>query len=192
MKAITLHQPWASLMAIGAKRIETRSWATSYRGPLAIHAAKTMPAYAKQFCYERAAALGPLLGWERQGGLGLGWDVEAGIAALPLGAIVATVRLIDCVAAEILTGAVVAPRLIRSHAAEAWDTTSLTERERGFGDYSEGRFGWITDRRAMVDPPIAIAEKQGLWEIAPLLDSRGSENAGGEIARSTEPECGGR
>ncbi len=44
MKAITLWQPWASLVAIGAKTIETRSWATSYRGPLAIHAAARKPA----------------------------------------------------------------------------------------------------------------------------------------------------
>ena len=41
MKALTLWQPWASLVAIEAKKIETRSWYTSYRGPLAIHAAKT-------------------------------------------------------------------------------------------------------------------------------------------------------
>ena len=40
MKAITIWQPWASLLACGAKRFETRSWATSYRGPIAIHAAK--------------------------------------------------------------------------------------------------------------------------------------------------------
>lgn len=40
MKALTLWQPWATLVAIGAKRIETRSWNTAYRGPLAIHAAK--------------------------------------------------------------------------------------------------------------------------------------------------------
>ena len=41
MKAITLWQPWATLVAIGAKCIETRSWSTTYRGPLAIHAAKS-------------------------------------------------------------------------------------------------------------------------------------------------------
>lgn len=41
MKAITLWQPWATLIAIGAKRYETRSWSPHYRGPLAIHAAKT-------------------------------------------------------------------------------------------------------------------------------------------------------
>lgn len=38
MKAITLHQPWASLIALGVKTVETRSWNTNYRGTLAIHA----------------------------------------------------------------------------------------------------------------------------------------------------------
>lgn len=41
MKAITLWQPWATLVAIGAKQVETRSWDTPHRGPLAIHAALT-------------------------------------------------------------------------------------------------------------------------------------------------------
>jgi hypothetical protein len=40
VKAITLQQPWASLIALGAKSVETRSWSTAYRGPLAIHAGK--------------------------------------------------------------------------------------------------------------------------------------------------------
>ena len=40
MKAISLWQPWASAIVAGLKRVETRSWATSYRGPLIIHAAK--------------------------------------------------------------------------------------------------------------------------------------------------------
>ncbi len=40
MKALTLTQPWAHLVAVGAKRVETRSWPTPYRGPLAIHAAQ--------------------------------------------------------------------------------------------------------------------------------------------------------
>lgn len=43
MKALSLTQPWATLVAIGAKRLETRSWSTTYRGPLAIHAAKRFP-----------------------------------------------------------------------------------------------------------------------------------------------------
>src|SRR5260370_42147173 len=43
MKALTLWQPWASLVAFEEKKVETRTWATKYRGPLAIHAAVRMP-----------------------------------------------------------------------------------------------------------------------------------------------------
>lgn len=43
MRALTLHQPWATLVAIGAKRIETRSWHTAYRGLVAIHAGRHRP-----------------------------------------------------------------------------------------------------------------------------------------------------
>ena len=39
MKAITVWQPWAGALAAGIKENETRSWATKYRGPLAIHSA---------------------------------------------------------------------------------------------------------------------------------------------------------
>ncbi len=40
MKALSVHQPWASLIAAGKKTIEVRSWATSHRGPLLICATK--------------------------------------------------------------------------------------------------------------------------------------------------------
>ena len=39
-RTLSLWQPWASMIAVGLKRHETRSWETSYRGLLAIHAAK--------------------------------------------------------------------------------------------------------------------------------------------------------
>lgn len=38
MKAVTISQPFATLVALGAKTLETRSWATKHRGDLAIHA----------------------------------------------------------------------------------------------------------------------------------------------------------
>ena len=38
MKALSLLQPWASLVVIGAKKIETRSWNSRHRGELLIHA----------------------------------------------------------------------------------------------------------------------------------------------------------
>jgi len=49
VKALSLTQPWASLVALGFKRVETRSWGTIYRGPLAIHAAKGFPRFARDF-----------------------------------------------------------------------------------------------------------------------------------------------
>lgn len=38
MKALTIKQPWAWAIAHGQKNVENRTWATSYRGLLAIHA----------------------------------------------------------------------------------------------------------------------------------------------------------
>lgn len=38
MKALSLRQPWAWLVAAGYKTIETRTWSSKYRGPLLIHA----------------------------------------------------------------------------------------------------------------------------------------------------------
>jgi predicted transcriptional regulator len=43
IKAITLHQPWASFIIDGIKQYETRAWHVNYRGHLAIHAAKFIP-----------------------------------------------------------------------------------------------------------------------------------------------------
>lgn len=40
LKALTISQPFAELIASGEKWVENRSWPTSYRGPLAIHAGK--------------------------------------------------------------------------------------------------------------------------------------------------------
>ncbi len=76
MKAISLTQPWASLVACGYKRIETRSWSTNYRGMIAIHAAKSFPRWAREFA-EDERSVGRVTG------------------ELPLGAIVAVCRLLD-------------------------------------------------------------------------------------------------
>lgn len=40
MKALSVRQPWAEMIASGEKDIEYRSWATSYRGPLLICASQ--------------------------------------------------------------------------------------------------------------------------------------------------------
>jgi len=41
MKALTICQPFAEMIARGDKLVENREWLTSYRGPLMIHAGKS-------------------------------------------------------------------------------------------------------------------------------------------------------
>jgi eukaryotic-like serine/threonine-protein kinase len=55
MKCLSLHQPGATLLTLGAKRYETRSWRTEYRGPLLIHASVSFPPAAR-FSSEAFAA----------------------------------------------------------------------------------------------------------------------------------------
>lgn len=43
MKALSVKQPWANLIAAGAKTIETRTWATNYRGELLIVSSRKPP-----------------------------------------------------------------------------------------------------------------------------------------------------
>jgi hypothetical protein len=65
VKALTVRQPWAEAIACGAKLVENRSFSASYRGPLAIHAAK---GWAEWGVYdERLLALWPKGGVGRFG-----------------------------------------------------------------------------------------------------------------------------
>lgn len=49
-RALSLTQPYATLMAIGAKKVETRAWRTHFRGWVAIHAAKAFPMECRVLC----------------------------------------------------------------------------------------------------------------------------------------------
>lgn len=42
MRALSIRQPWAWLIVAGHKDIENRDWATTFRGPVLIHAGKTL------------------------------------------------------------------------------------------------------------------------------------------------------
>ncbi len=83
MKSISLIQPWASLIANGIKTIETRSLNTHHRGPLAIHASKSIPAWVYSLCAE--PEMFAIL--KRYGLLP--------IDELPRGVVLATCRLVD-------------------------------------------------------------------------------------------------
>lgn len=42
IRALTIRQPWAAAVAYADKRVENRTWPTSYRGPVLIHSSKTL------------------------------------------------------------------------------------------------------------------------------------------------------
>lgn len=81
IKAITLWEPWATLLALGEKVYETRSWGTDYRGPVAIHAAQRWTQ-----ALERAVMSEPFSGALARHGL---W----GNMEFPLGCVVAVADL---------------------------------------------------------------------------------------------------
>ncbi len=52
MYALSIRQPWAWLVANGFKDVENRNWPTMHRGPVLIHAAKTMSNAEYADCYD--------------------------------------------------------------------------------------------------------------------------------------------
>lgn len=140
IKALTVWQPHAQLIALGEKRFETRDWLISYRGWLAIHAAKTFPDEQKALCLHE-----PFRSVLQQAGFY--WPPD-----LPRGCIVAIVRLVDVKPAD-----EVAPEITGTA-------------ERVFGDYSSGRYAWELDggeEFAAWSDPIRARGKPGLWEWEP-------------------------
>lgn len=144
MKAISLWQPWASLMACGTKKNETRGWSTAYRGPLAICAAKRKP--------DELEIPEPLMGviWDR---FGMDCDerFEQVLERLPLGCVLAVVQLTGCVST---TG--FAP----------CDSVELM-----CGNYGPGRFAWTTDDGRRCRTPVPVVGRQGMWNLPPDVEA---------------------
>lgn len=158
MKAITLTQPWATLVAIGAKRIETRGWSTSYRGPLAIHAAKGIASVGGAEGLMRLCRSEPF----RSTLLAAHY---LGTPALPRGAIVATCELVAVLRTENTPIGARGETVIIDSSAE-YRVITMTDHEIAFGDYSPGRYAWIlADIRALPEP-IPAKGALSLWEWA--------------------------
>ena len=154
IRVLSLTQPWAAMVAVGAKQIETRSWQTAYRGPLAIHAAKGL------------ASIGGLAGLA---------DIcqqypfsdamqAAGLAAadLPLGAIVATCTLVGCY------------RIVKRGGQPGYmlaepfrEFVPVTSPEFDMGDYSiqpKQRYAWLLADVRRLATPILVSGKQRIWK----------------------------
>ena len=148
MKAITLWEPWASLVVLDQKRNETRSWYTDYRGPLAIHAAKREASRYVVFDEPVFSALKP-----RQ----VTTEVGTGLKFDP-GCILGLGNLVDCL-------------YIGSNGLYAYKNKTVGKRvcglptgnELAFGDYSEGRFAWKLTEANQLATPIAVKGIQRIW-----------------------------
>lgn len=116
MKIISLWEPWMTFMLRGWKKWETRSWAPSYRGPMALHAAKTTKCLDDAELMLTAAGIkGSIFDPDPPG-----FPQEK--KDWPLGCIVAVAVLKDCIPTE---------------------KANPSPQERALGDYSPERFAWI-------------------------------------------------
>ncbi len=147
IKTITLTQPWATLVALGKKRIETRSWPTTYRGPLAIHAAKGFPEQAQELCRQEPfwSALKTIASDDYYGDpYDLRWPLHQ---QLPRGHIIA-VGLLEEV-----------QRIFSNFPVE--------EPERSFGNYTKGRYAWTFSTIYQLERPVPARGSLGLWNWQP-------------------------
>lgn len=135
IRTISLWQPWATLVVIGAKTIETRGWNTTHRGQLAIHAAQHDTIGQRELC-QCEPFRGELL--------------KAGYKSfeeLPLGAIIGRCELSDTLSID--NNQDLMP--------------SVGTFERAFGDYSAGRFAWRMVNPQQFVKPIPARGRQGFW-----------------------------
>ncbi len=162
MKALTVYQPYASLIAVGAKQYETRSWATNYRGPIAIHAAIALPKMLRgvldsQFVSAVQHALFSDC---------LHVDMWSNIGQLlPRGVIVATAELVEChkIVSKLTIGTPIeeVPNQAAFYVNDS--RMSIQGNEFLFGDYTPGRFAWELANVKPLREPIPARGMQGLW-----------------------------
>lgn len=167
MPALSLTQPWASLMILGEKLFETRGWATRHRGRLLIHAAAGYPVWAREACLEPffRAALGIPDAW-------INYKQVTGF--LPLGAIIGSVEVVGCHATAAKRG-------------------ELSEKELAFGDYGDRRFCFECRDPVRFEHPIPCKGALSIWKVthealALAVDGRGRPAAEPKPEVKAEPK----
>jgi hypothetical protein len=144
MKAITLVQPYATLIALGYKHYETRGWQTSLRGPLAIHAGLGTQTWARQVC-ETDPIIRDILTRH-----------NLTFETLPRGRVLAIAQV-----SEMLRIVSVA------HADSPHEVapSQLTPEERACGDYTPGRWAWALGQVQVLAEPVACSGAQSIWQV---------------------------
>ena len=147
--AITLHQPWASLIALGLKTVETRSWPAPARlvgQRIAVHAGKRLVRQPGE-AIEREL-------WARWGEH---WPVN-----IPTGAVVATAVLTDMARVSHIdpsSGQAVHDNSTEIGCAAGRRRTPIDP----WGDFSPGRWLWFLDDVEALPKPIPAIGRQSFW-----------------------------
>ncbi|WP_010501348.1 ASCH domain-containing protein [Paenibacillus elgii] len=141
MKAITIIQPWATLIALGEKKFETRSWSTKYRGPLVIHAGKKVDREACE--YEPIKLTLAKHGYTADN--------------LPTGAVLATSVLDQCWSISPNDNG----KIYLGFGSMFWIYEDSNEYNFGFFDV--GRYAWLLTDIKKLPEPIPAKGQQGLW-----------------------------
>lgn len=153
MLALTITQPYASLIAIGIKKIETRSWKTNYRGLLAIHAGAGLKSVGGNTGFYQLLCQ-RFIG-EALLDHGIRWATQ-----LPRGAIVAIARL-----------EAIVPAIALVEGMTYWSTPACRPyasnwgNDRVLGDYSGSRYAWLLTDVRRLPIPIPVRGKQRLWSV---------------------------
>jgi hypothetical protein len=181
VKALTIRQPWASLIALGVKHIETRSWRASQSligQTIAIHAGKHRPkdvwcSFMNDPVFP--PELAPLYDYGKcvdpqESNDGEWWRYRWGG---PLGAVVATATLADCLPMVEMNGdderdgTCVVLNGTKAHIDHEGEfrLTDIAD-QLPFGDFQPGRWAWMLTNVQPCDP-VPAKGKQGLWEWQP-------------------------
>lgn len=155
---VSLRQPWASLLVLGPKRLETRSWPTTVRGRLAIHAGVSFSREELAAFYQR-----PFLDAFAAHGIAMAGD-------LPRGALIGWVTIENCL--RMVSADFCGHEKGDDEICLACDKR-LTEQERAFGHYAPDRFAWTTtEERHALKEPIKMRGFQRIQPLSPDLVRR--------------------
>ena len=167
MKALSLWNPWAHLLASGKKQCETRSWPMRHRGPLLIHAAKR---WNSELCDVSRSQ--PFRAALEAHGVTLRNPTANGKITHPsgmsFGAIIGRVDVIDCWQTHTAIVSSSAKDGCYGHKHRGFETSDrlfITPTEHAFGDYSPGRFVFLCARPVLFERPIPYAGLQSLFDV---------------------------
>lgn len=141
---LSFTDPWGSALAVGEKRVETRSWpapARYWNHPIAIHIASTLTAEAKAACEEEHFQhVLQAAGYTRTSRRGFQWN-------LPLRCVIAIAWL--------------------ERVQRVVSVCPVNEHERLFGNYTPGRYAWRFGAVYRLKEPVVATGRLGLWQWTP-------------------------